>query len=88
MAITDDCSDVYIHWSPVEGAKQYSLRLSHNGDLIATVEVQDNTVFKISLSDPQFKDKVISVEVDLSHSIKIEFVILNIYCSPSDWLST
>ena len=64
MSISEDCTDLYIHWSPVDGAKLYYLRLSMNNNIIHIYTVDgSSTTYKITLNDNRYKDKVISIEV-------------------------
>ena len=64
ITILENCTDVYVFWKPVAGALQYRLRFTDTNGIFLNMDIAD-TLFRISLKDSEFNDKVFSIEVCL-----------------------
>ena len=61
--ISANCADVLIYWKTVSGAQRYRLKFYETDDNFLNKTANGN-IYKISLSDPSFKDKeMFSIEV-------------------------
>ena len=61
-SVTEDCTDLILTWSPVDGARQYSVRMHENGVYIINTTVNNN-LYKASLIDSKIKDETLTLEV-------------------------
>ncbi|CAI8036642.1 Ephrin type-A receptor 5 [Geodia barretti] len=61
-SVTEDCTDLILTWSPVDGARQYSVRMHENGVYIINTTVNNN-LYKASLIDSKIKDETLTLEI-------------------------